>query len=96
LFFGHALLQLLWAFSQADFALSVVAVERQDVCAFWQLFKQSALEGTCATARNDWTSCGRAIRVSGDIASPAGASDIAKDDAESRAAIAIRVNLVIG
>jgi hypothetical protein len=34
--------------------------------------------------------------VLGDVAVPVNVSDMAKDDAESKTAIAIRVNLVIG
>jgi hypothetical protein len=44
LFTGQALLQALNAFSHADFAPSVLAEERQEVCEAWQLVKQPDLE----------------------------------------------------
>jgi hypothetical protein len=50
--------------------------------------------------RKDWTSWGITILASEfvlrDAAVPVEASDMAKDDAESKTAMAIRVNLVIG
>jgi hypothetical protein len=98
---GQALLQALNAFSHADLAPSVLAEERQEVCEAWQLAKQSDLEESLPTAcRNDWISCGNTIFMSGfvlgDVAMPVEVSDMAKDDAESKTAIAIRVSLVIG
>jgi hypothetical protein len=79
----------------------VGAEERQEVCDAWQLARQPDLEESWATGcRNDWTSWGITILASGlvlrDVASPVEVSDMAKDDAESKTAIAIRVNLVIG
>jgi hypothetical protein len=50
--------------------------------------------------RNDWTSWGITILASEFVlkgaAIPVEVSDMAKDDAESKTAMAIRVNLVIG
>jgi hypothetical protein len=73
----------------------------QEACVAWQLARQLDLEESWATGcRNDWTSWGITILASEfvlrDIAIPVEVSDMAKDDAESKTAIAIRVNLVIG
>jgi hypothetical protein len=95
---GQALLQAVNCFSQAALALSFLAEERQSECADWQLSRHME-RGTnsCAAAgsRNDWTSGGSTILASGVSSFAVEALDIAKDDAESRTAIAIRVNLVI-
>ena len=98
---GHALLQALSAFWHAALAPSVLAEERQELFEAWQLARQSDLEESLPTAcRNDWISCGNTIFMAGfmlgDAAMPVEVSDMAKDDAESKTAIAIRVNLVIG
>jgi hypothetical protein len=79
----------------------VVAEERQEVCEAWQLAKQPDLVVSCAMGcRKDWTSWGITILASEfvlrGVATPVEASDMAKDDAESKTAMAIRVNLVIG
>jgi hypothetical protein len=98
---GQALLQVFNALSHADLPSSVLAEERQEVCEVWQLAKHPDLGTSWATGcRNDWTCWGSTIFASEFVsrfaAIPVEVSDMAKDDAETKTAIAIRVNLVIG